>query len=273
MKPPKTLLTLAAALWAGALSAQTAAPAPPAAKPSFLIVGTFHFAGSTTDLLSNSMPDVLSEKRQKQVEEAVTALARYKPTKIAVESPAGITKAQERYQAYLDGKRELSPDETEQLAFRLAKRLGHTRIWPVDHKLDMDFGGMMEAAQKYGQTAYFDQGMVLAKDYVSGTQSRIDGEGLASALRFMNDPQRLDAAHAAYMLMAQVGKGDDAKGAAVVGGWYQRNFYIFSNLVRLADSPEERVLLVIGAGHAKLLRDYIRSSPNLNFVETAGYLP
>jgi hypothetical protein len=269
MSKPKSVLLLTAALWAGALSAQTA----PAAKPSFLVVGTFHFEGSPSDLMGNSMPDVLSEKRQKQVEEVVTALARYKPTKIAVESPAGTTRAQERYQAYLDGKRPLGADETEQLAFRLAKRLGHTRIWPVDHKLDMDFEGLMGAAQKYGQTSYFDQAMVLAKGYVGGTQSRIEGEGLAAALRFMNDPQQFDAAHDAYLLMSQVGKEGDPKGAEVVGGWYQRNFYIFSNLVRLVESPEERVLLVIGAGHAKLLRDYIRSSPNLNFVETAGYLP
>jgi len=59
----------------------------------------------------------------------------------------------------------------------------------------------------------------------------------------------------------------------VVGGWYQRNLYIFSNLVRLVDSPEERVLLLIGAGHAKLLRDYIAGSPNLRLVDAGEYLP
>jgi len=89
----------------------------------------------------------------------------------------------------------------------------------------------------------------------------------------MNDPQRLDVAHGVYLLMAQVGKDGDAKGAEVVGGWYQRNLYIYANLMRLVESPEERVLLVIGAGHAKLLRDYLRGSPNARLVETADYLP
>jgi hypothetical protein len=269
----RTVLSLTAALLAVAPAALTAHTPAPASKPAFLIVGTFHFEGSTADLLSNSMTDTLGEKRQKQVEEVVNALARFRPTKVAVEYPVGHAKVQEAYQAYLAGTRELKPNETEQLAFRLAKKLGHKKIWPVDHKLDMDFDSLMQAVQKYGQQAYFEQAMAGGKAYVGETQRRIDQETLASALRFMNDPKQLETGNGMYMLMAQVGGSGDPKGAEVVGGWYQRNFYIFSNLVREIESPEERVLLVIGAGHAKLLRDYIGGSPNLRLEELGEYLP
>ncbi|HSF39975.1 MAG TPA: DUF5694 domain-containing protein [Thermoanaerobaculia bacterium] len=271
----RTVLTLAAALHAVAPAAVFAqAPAAPAASnPTFLIVGTFHFEGSTADLLSNSMPDTLGEKRQKQIGEVVDALARFRPTKVAIEYPVGHAKVQEAWQAYLDGTRELKPSETEQIAFRLAKKLGHKKIWPVDHKLDMDFDSLMQAVQKYGQQAYFEQAMAGGKAYVGETQRRLDQETIGSALRFMNDPKSLETGHGMYMLMAQVGGAGDAKGAEVVGGWYQRNLYIFSNLVRLIESPGERVLLVIGAGHAKLLREYIREAPNLRLEETGEYLP
>ncbi|HSN88553.1 MAG TPA: DUF5694 domain-containing protein [Thermoanaerobaculia bacterium] len=271
----RTALMLAVALLAVApatVFAQTPA-APAASKPTFLIIGTFHFEGSASDLMGNSLPDTLSEKRQKEIGEVVDALARFRPTKVAIEYPMGHAKVQEAFQAYLDGQRELKPSETEQIAFRLAKKLGHKKIWPVDHKLDMDFDSLMQAVQKYGQQSYFDQAMAGGKAYVGETQRRLDQETVGSALRFMNDPKSLETGHGMYMLMAQVGGAGDAKGAEVVGGWYQRNLYIFSNLVRLIESPEERVLLVIGAGHAKLLRDYIEESPNLRLEETGEYLP
>jgi pheromone shutdown protein TraB len=43
--------------------------------------------------------------------------------------------------------------------------------------------------------------------------------------------------------------------------------------VRVADSQQDRVLLLIGAGHIKMLRDYVKQSPNLKLVETVDYLP
>lgn len=245
----------------------------PPAKPTFLILGSFHFQGSTADLMGNHMPDVASKKRQKELEAVADALARFQPTRIAVEVPAGNTKVQELYQAWLEGERPLAGDETEQIAFRLAKKLGHGRIHPVDQKLDMDFEGLMKAVETNGQQAYFGQAMEKGKAYVDETQRLIDTAGVGAALRFMNDPKQLEAGHGAYMLMAQVGSPADPKGAEVVAGWYRRNLLIYSNLVRLIERPDERVLLVIGAGHAKLLRDYISQSPNLGLAEAVDYLP
>jgi len=73
----RMLLLLPAALCAAfLLPAVVVAQVPAAAtqRPSFLILGSFHFEGSTADLLSNSMPDVLTEKRQKEIEAVVAAL-------------------------------------------------------------------------------------------------------------------------------------------------------------------------------------------------------
>lgn len=250
-----------------------AAFAQQASKPTFVILGSFHFEGSESDLLGNSLTDVQSDRRQKEIEAVVEALTRFRPTKIAVEYPVGHARIQEAYQAYLKGERKLGDGETEQIGFRLAKRLGHERIHPVDHKLDMDFDTVMKAVEKYNQKAMFDQAFGMAQEYVGGTQRLIDTSTIGAALRLMNDPRQLDAGHGAYAIMAQVGGPGDPVGAKVVAGWYERNLLIFSNLVRLIESPEERVLLVIGAGHAKLLRDAIAQSPNLRLEEVVDYLP
>src|ERR1700712_4535611 len=77
-----------------------AAPAAAEAKPSILILGTIHFGGSTADLFSPSVPDILSEKRQRELTGMIAALKRYQPTKIAIEStPEGIGKINGEYQA------------------------------------------------------------------------------------------------------------------------------------------------------------------------------
>jgi hypothetical protein len=73
--------------------------------------------------------------------------------------------------------------------------------------------------------------------------------------------------------MAQIGTAADPKGADVLAGWYRRNLLIYDNLVRLIDSPNERILLLIGQGHAKLLSEYISESPNLRLADPLQYLP
>src|SRR3954452_526710 len=89
---------LLAALPALPLAAQQAAPDAP--KPSILILGTIHFGGSTADLFSPSVPDILSEKRQRELAAMVAALKRYRPTKIAIEcTPEKIGKLNGEYGA------------------------------------------------------------------------------------------------------------------------------------------------------------------------------
>src|SRR3954447_8435286 len=92
------LLAILAAL---PLAAQQAPDAP---KPSILILGTVHFGGSTADVFSPSVPDILTEKRQRELADMIAALKRYQPTKIAVEvTPAGTAKLNVSYQAYTSG--------------------------------------------------------------------------------------------------------------------------------------------------------------------------
>ena len=79
--------------------------------------------------------------------------------------------------------------------------------------------------------------------------------------------------HRFYYYLAQVGTASDPKGVDVLAGWYKRNLLIYGNLVRLIDSPSERILLLIGQGHAKLLSEYIAESPNLRLADPLQYLP
>jgi len=273
-------LVLAAAVAPRAVLAQNPAPHavlapnPAGDKPGFLFLGTFHFQGSDSDLMTNRVPDILSEKRQKEADAVVEALARYNPTKIAVERSADKADVvQKEYEEYLAGKAKPDGNEEVQIAFRLAQRLGLKKIYAVDHRTDMDFDGIVKATQANGQGAYFDRMIEMGKAEVGEIQNKIDHGTLADVYRYLNEPKHIDEEHSLYMLMGQIGSTADPKGAEELAGWYRRNLLIWSNLVRVADSQQDRVLLLIGAGHIKMLRDYVRQSPNLRLVEAVDYLP
>jgi hypothetical protein len=263
---------LLAVLAALPLAAQRAAPDAP--RPSILILGTVHFGGSTADLFSPSVPDILSEKRQRELADVIAALKRYQPTKVAVEvTPAGIGKLNASYQAYLKGEYQLKGDEIDQLAFRLAKELGHQQLWPADTRMDMDFDAVMAAAAKNGQQPLMGQAMEAGKSGVQEINQKRETGTLGALFRWLNSPEMLAASHRPYLYLAQVGSAEDPRGAEVLAGWYKRNLLIYGNLVRLIESPGERILLLIGQGHAKLLSEYVAESPNLRLADPLQYLP
>ncbi len=67
------------------------------------------------------------------MEELVRGLARWQPTRIAVEwdrsDQAGLDR---RYADYLAGNLKLTANERDQIAFRLAKKLGLLKVYAID---------------------------------------------------------------------------------------------------------------------------------------------
>src|SRR5262245_54059158 len=114
------------------LAAPAAAPKPPRPRPSpavrgprLLVVGTFHMESDGSDMLQVTAPDVTTPARQREIDELVALLARFRPTKIAVERPFGSTATREHYRRYLAGDDPLTRNEVDQLGFRLAKAMKH----------------------------------------------------------------------------------------------------------------------------------------------------
>src|SRR5262252_9303741 len=54
-------------------------------KAQVMILGVYHFANPGLDYVKSDLDDHLSEKRQKQIAEVVESLAKFRPTKIAIE--------------------------------------------------------------------------------------------------------------------------------------------------------------------------------------------
>src|SRR5262249_28650605 len=129
------------------------------------------------------------------------------------------------------------------------------------------------AAAKNGQQAIVDQAMQVGQTAVAEVARHLQTGTMGEIYRYLNAPDTLAASHRPYLYFAQIATAESPKGAEMLAGWYRRNLLIYANLVRLLDSPQERLFLLIGQGHAKLLTEYVAESPNLRLEEVGKYLP
>lgn len=75
-----------------------------------------------------------------------------------------------------------------------------------------------------------------------------------------------------YFRYAEFGEPWDWAGADLVSDWFRRNMRIYTNVVRLIDSPDERVLVIFGAGHLGWLQYVFASNPNLRLRKLADFV-
>ena len=244
------------------------APTPPV---QVMVLGVFHFANPNADYAQFRGTDVLTETRQREIETVTAQLARFNPTKIALErEPAESDSINADYRRYRAGTFPLGRNEMYQLGFRLAAQLHLTRLYPVDFLLGMRIDSVMAYAQLH-DTAFVTRFNATVTGVVQLLDRMQREETIGANLRFLNDPANILRAHQPYVGMTTVGAGDSYVGARVVADWYSRNLHIFANVARIAE-PGDRVLLIIGMGHTPILRELIRSHPAMQLVEPLGYL-
>jgi uncharacterized protein DUF5694 len=246
-------------------------PAPLAARAEVLVLGTYHMANPGRDIHNMQADDVLAPKRQAEIAHLIEALKRFRPTKIAVERNVGDERIPRDYADYLAGRHELTRNEIEQVGFRLAKEMGHTALYPVDADGDFPYPRLVKYAQATGRSKELD-----AISDAFGAEVKAQGEYLAShtileALLYINADEKVARELGLHQRMAHLGENGDWAGADLLADWYRRNARIFTNVTRIVDSPNERVLVIFGAGHLGLLREAVSTDPTLR-LRTLGEL-
>ena len=61
-------------------------------------------------------------------------------------------------------------------------------------------------------------------------------------------------------------------GADLLAEWFHRNIRIYSNVMGLIDSPNERVLVIYGAGHLGWLRNDFAGNPNVRLRKLSEFV-
>src|SRR5947207_10766581 len=105
------------------LPAQSAAPA--SAPIQVMVLGTYHFGNPGQDLHNMKVDSVLTPAKQAELADVAARLAKFKPTKIAVEAFSDRSDlVTQKFDGFTPEKLITDPDERTQIAFRLAHPLG-----------------------------------------------------------------------------------------------------------------------------------------------------
>jgi hypothetical protein len=73
-------------------------------------------------------------------------------------------------------------------------------------------------------------------------------------LEYLNSDARVRRDMALYFAIDRFGEPWEFAGPDLIADWYRRNIHIYHNIVALVQSPNERILVIFGAGHLGWLR-------------------
>ncbi|MGD1148047.1 MAG: DUF5694 domain-containing protein [Thermoanaerobaculaceae bacterium] len=269
-----TVLCLLAATAIGvSAQAQGTPPKAEGTRAEVLVLGVYHMANPGRDIFNMQADDVLSPKRQEEIAELEAALKKFQPTKIAVEADYGTDAVPKRYAEYLTGTRPLSRNEVEQIGFRLAKDLGHTTIYPVDEEAEFPFQRVLDYAKATGQSAKLEAMMGEIGEMVKAQDQYLKTHTVLQTFLFMNSDARVAQDVGFYVLEARYGEPGDYAGPDLLAEWYRRNARIYNNVAKLVATPEDRVLVIFGAGHLGWLRQDFAADPTLRLRKLEEFVP
>lgn len=233
------------------------------ARAEVLVLGVYHMANPGHDIHNMHADDVLAPQRQAEIAQLIEALKKFRPTKVAVEADVGEDRIPKRYADYLAGKYELTRNEIDQIGLRLAKELGHKTVYPVDADGDFPFQRVIDYAKASDRSKELEAiedevgAMVKAQDAYLASHSVLD------TLLYMNADEKIAEDVGFYYREAKFGEPGDWAGADLVAEWFRRNMRIYSNVVQLVGSADERIVVIFGSGHLGWLRHDFASNPTL----------
>lgn len=245
-------------------------------KAHVLLLASYHMNNPRRDMYNAEVDDVRSERRQRELEDMATALSRFAPTMVAVEAePSRQDDLDRDFRAYVQGDLALTPDERQQVGFRIAVHAGLSGVRAIDWNEEGWYGGWDLAdayawARVHAPDAYREL-TSASESFVEEFASRQSVSTVTELHAWINRPATLARLHTTYMTTACLGDLPHPSGTEWVAGWYHRNLRIYFNLVRSL-RPGERVLVVYGAGHMQLLGQFARYDRRFEVEDVLSYL-
>ncbi len=242
--------------------------------PKIFLVGTFHFEYYNKDankVDKQKQVDILSDEKQKELNQLLDYIAKFKPTKICIEAPEKWD-AMGKYKSYKLGKTPLGKDEIQQIAFRLMERFKLDTVYSVDAKAVYE--DLMESKDSTIINPYFER---IFKNYTFKSNPNykkwIEYETemnlrtpLLEYFRYFNSEKRFLRDYGFYL--TEDFKNGKYEGAdALATYWYDRNLRIFRNIQRITTAPNDRILVLFGAGHISILDQLLKCSTEYDYIK------
>ena len=252
-------------------------------KIKVYLLGTFHFAQT------DSTYNVKDAKHQESIRTLNDIIVGLKPDKIFIERMPEFeyqNKIDSLYTTFVNRKKEVtSPNEIWQVAFKVAKRLKHKKLYQCDNpgRYNSIYNQIEAYAKKNNQMSileYKANGTTIPITSKINRDSLRQSMTLLEYLKWYNSAEVQESSHATYInVFPQLGytdvynyKKDYLLGASLTTDWYRRNIKIYTKMINQIEYTEDAIFLLMGNDHIPIIRHLFESNPYFEVVPTNNWL-
>ncbi|MDB5242976.1 MAG: hypothetical protein JWP57_3601, partial [Spirosoma sp.] len=216
-----------------------------------LLLGTFHFDNPGLDVAKFESANIFSPKRQQEVKAVVNQLIAYKPDKIFIEAePTQQAHWDSLVSLYQQGKFTLKANEIYQLAFPVAKALGHPHLYAADYrKADFPYDSLMKVLAASHQEVMQQTIQTKIAQVEQAFNANLSKHTIAEMLTIDNTLESRRDNLAFYLNCIGAGKLDNHVGAYLTSEWWRRNMVIYANILKQLTGNEKRIVVLFGSSH------------------------
>lgn len=200
-------------------------------------------------------------------------------TRIAIEWTPDLDRTIDSlYQLYLKGEWELKSHEVYQIGFRLAKAMGHKKLYYVDNLPPMPesvlaLDDIEEYAKKLNQDSVFHLYDERNNVYNSYMESLHQKTNVLEYLKLVNTKETALRNKQLWVTgLVHLGNGDGFVGADLTGHWYRRNTRIYTNVCALMKNKHENILVIYGMAHKWILDELLDANPEIELTQLNAIL-
>lgn len=243
-----------------------------------MVIGSEHFANPGLDVINVESIEVLTPRRQKELQAIAESLRDFAPTVVAVErvtqAPDYIDTGFEKFkQADLLSKR----NETIQIGYRLANLIGLKHVYGIDEQPsegEPDYFPMQKLMEHIAQQGRMEEFQLMLADVTerlnnfTAEHSQAD---LAKYLALTNTQGSPLIADDIYFDLMKFDSGESQPGAELFAYYMMRNTKIISKLMNVTE-PGDRVVIIYGAGHKPWFEYILNGLSGYESVDPVPYL-
>ncbi len=168
-----------------------------------MVLGTYHFGNPGLDMHNMKVESVLTPEKQAELADVATRLAKFKPTKIAIEAlPDGPDLVTKKFDGLTEESLTKNPDERVQIAFRLAHQLGQSAVYGIDEQSEsinyFPFEKVDAYAKAHDQSAALDRMQESIGQKVKEMEAAQKTTPVRLMLAKLNEPARLTSEHESF---------------------------------------------------------------------------
>lgn len=245
------------------------------ANHKVLTLGTFHFdrARDGSDIVAKEHIDITTNVNQKELDSIIKLLIQFSPSKIAIEWRPNNQKFMDSlYNEYKKGNYKLEKHETFQIGFKLAKKLGHSRVYCIDNNPPFSeyinniddwekYADNLGHLQLWGNYDIENKRLNTFMDTIQKHLNVFDYMKIINSKRHSNRLKQLWSTG-----LVNVDHDGQYLGADVVARWYKRNIRLFATAKNLVEK-DENLLIIYGGAHKWILDDLFEATPDFQVIQ------